>query len=272
MSSSPASVEPPIVELVLGVQFSPLAGLASGHFGRFWGLLGDEWAEPGDAPPLEDQFELFDRPFLRRASGPRLRLEPMRLPGRFLVSHRANDRLIQVQSTRFHLNWRKRPGVPPYPRYHQLITEFENAFDRFRDFAGTAGLGAIVPNQWEITYVDAFPEGDLWRTAADWSAFLPGLFGVIEAGEGLTLEYRSAEWVFEIPPQRGRLHVSAQPGRSTDDQRPSLLLQMTARGPIGKDGAETLRAGLDLGHRASLETFRRVVSPDAQERWRTHTG
>lgn len=119
-----------------------------------------------------------------------------------------------------------------------------------------------------MTYVDSFPKGEYWQTTADWSAFLPGLFGNLFPIDGLELEleHRGAEWGYEIPPKRGRLHVAARSARG-EDGRDALLLQMTTRGPIGKDGAETLRAGLDLGHKVAVGSFLRIVDKDAQRRW-----
>lgn len=268
MMSSPVTPDfatPPVVELVLGAQFSPLTKLTAGHFGLFWQELGGEWAEPGDGTPIEDQFELFDRPKWDRPGGVELRLASVRLPGRFTVGHRGQDRLLQLQATRFHFNWRRRDGF--YPSYRKLIAEFEAMFERFAAFAAARGLGKVLVNQWELTYIDEFRQGEYWATPADWSAFLPGLFGSPRPADGLVLEHRAAEWSYEIPPNRGRLHVAAQPGRSLDGRHPALLLQMTARGPVGKNGATTLRAGLDCGHDAAVGTFLRVTSDDVQNRW-----
>lgn len=265
MAATPEFANPPIVELVLGAQFSPLTKLTAGHFGWFWKELGEEWSYPADGPPLDEQFELFDHPRWSRPSGFEIRLEPMRAPGRFVVEHRDKDRLLQIQANRFHLNWRKREGF--YPSYRRLISEFEAMYARFAAFVEVAGLGKIVVNQWELTYIDAFPQEEYWQTTADWSTILPGLFGTLPAAEGLLLEHRAAEWSYEIVPKRGRLHVAARPGRTADGQRVALLLQMTARGPAGKGGAETLRAGLDVGHDAALRLFLQVTSEEVQERW-----
>jgi uncharacterized protein (TIGR04255 family) len=265
MAGSPDFAAPPIVELVLGAQFSPLTKLTAGHFGLFWKELGDEWTDPSDGPPLCDEFELFDRPQWARPSRLELRVGPVRLPGRFMVGHRDKHRLIQVQATRFHFNWRKRDEF--YPSYGRLISEFEAMFERFSRFVESAGLGALVINQWELTYIDAFPQGEYWETPADWSTFLPGLFGTLRSADGLVLERRAAEWSYEITPKRGRLHVAAHVAPTAGEQRPTLLLQWTARGPVGKDGAETLREGLDLGHDAALGTFLRVVSDEVRTRW-----
>lgn len=265
MPGTPDSANPPIVELVLGAQFSHLTKLTSGHFGLFWQQLGDEWADPADGAPLDDQFELFDRPPWSRPVGLELRFEPVRWPARFMVGHRAKDRLLQLQATRFHLNWRKQEGF--YPSYTQLISEFEATFGRFTSFAEATGLGPVALNQWELTYIDAFPHGEYWQTPTDWPTILPGLFGTLQAADGLVLEHRAAEWSCEIAPKQGRLHIAARPGRPAGSDQAALLLQMTARGPVGKGGAETLRAGLDIGHDAALRSFLRVTSAEVQKRW-----
>ncbi len=268
MLTTPTFATPPVVELTLGVQFSSITKLTAGHFGLFWNNLGSEWVESSDALPIDDQFELFERPPWRMAE-PMIRLQPVRLPHRFLVEHISKDKLIQVQATRFHLNWRKRENF--YPSYKCLIDEFETTFRRFSSFIERQRLGPVSLNQWELTYIDSFPHTEFWNTPSDWSRVLPGLFGQLFPASdlGINLEHRAAEWSYELQPRRGRLHVSARPGRWAEDQRDSLLLQMTARGPIGKDGAETLRAGLDLGHDAAVGTFLQVVDPEIQKRWGT---
>ena len=120
MTRTSDSANPPIVELAISAQFSPLTKLSAGHFGLFWNEIGNEWTDPGDGPPIEDQFELFDRP---KPMGLQLRLQPMQFPGAFTLAHKSQDRLLQIQSTRFCLNWRKRDQF--YPSYKQLIGEFE---------------------------------------------------------------------------------------------------------------------------------------------------
>lgn len=269
MPDAPDYANPPVAELVLGAQFSPLTKLTSGHFGQFWRSLGEDWTDPSDGPLWDDHFERFDKPRWEQVPRLQLQLGPVRFPGRFMIGHRDKHRLIQVQATRFHLNWRKRDGF--YPSYRALIAEFEETFARFEAFAKESGLGPVAVNQWELTYIDAFPQGEYWQTPTDWSAFLPGLFGSLRSADGLVLETRVAEWSYEITPKRGRLYIAAQLGRTADEQKPALLLQTTARGPVGKGGADTLRAGLDLGHDAAVGTFQRVTSDDIKSRWGKRT-
>ena len=267
MKPTPTFINPPIVELVLGAQFSPLPKLTAGHFGLFWKSLGEEWSEPSDGPLLDDQFETFDRPRWSSPPALQLRLGPMTLPGRFLIGHRNKDRLIQVQSTRFHLNWRKRGSV--YPSFKSLIVEFEALFERFIRFSEEAGIGKVLLNQWELTYIDAFLKGECWETPSDWATCLPGLFSSLFPTVGLEmqLDNRAAEWSYELQPKRGRLHIAASPGRWGDDNKECLLLHMTTRGPTSGNGMDFLRTGLELGHSVAVETFLRVTDKAEQTRW-----
>ena len=110
------------MELALGVQFSPLTQFTSGHFGLLWKAMGDDWISASDGPPFEDRFETFDGPLW--LSGMQFRLGTPPYPGRMILAHKDGTRLIQVQATRFHLNWRKRAG---FVNYHVWATPFDES-------------------------------------------------------------------------------------------------------------------------------------------------
>lgn len=162
-----------------------------------------------------------------------------------------------MQATRFHLNWRRRGRR--YPSYARLVEQFMTHLDRFRAGLRDNGLGDVIVNQWELIYVNSYPPSAGWETPADWPNVLPGLFGSPAVPGWLVMEYRAAEWAYEIVPGRGRLHVAARPGTVDAEPGPTLLLELTARGPVGPAAAsKTLREGLDAGHDALSETFEAV--------------
>ncbi len=105
--------------------------------------------------------------------------------------------------------------------------------------------------------------------APRWQNILPGLFGTLSTTTQteLSLEHRAAEWSYEIKPKKGRLHVNAQVGFLTESQKPSLLLNITARGPVDGNGTESLREGLDLGHSVSVREFLAMVNPEIRKTW-----
>ena len=173
--------------------------------------------------------------------------------------------LLQVQQTRFHYNWKRRDQS--YPSFHGVLTEFDKQFTRFRNFLAASGQGELCPNQWELTYVDSIPRGELWQTVADWYRVLPGLLSGPPPIDGVCPENASGEWNFEITPRRGRLHVTVRRARIAETSEAVLLVQTTARGPIGRDANEDLAAGLALGHAVAVRTFLQITSAEAHARW-----
>jgi uncharacterized protein (TIGR04255 family) len=260
---APKFEHPPIVELVLGVQFAPLH-LTTAHLGLFWKqYLGKGWPRVTEVPPLPEQREVFaDHPVWGVAT---IQVSTMPTHLRLQITNEAGDRMIQAQNTRFHYNWQKKEGV--YPSYKDVRGEFDQMFDLFQKFVNDEGLGAIRPNQWEITYIDFVPPGGLWQSPADWGKVLPGLLSKEPAPEGLKLENPSSEWHYEITPRRGRLHVNLALGKIEGASEGGLLLQTTGRGPIDKDTSPDLGSGLDLGHDMIIQAFMHFTSDEAQRAW-----
>jgi uncharacterized protein (TIGR04255 family) len=254
---------PPVIETVLGVQFAPLKGLSSAHVGWFWKTyLDSKWEKVAEVVPLPDVFERFE-PIL--SGHVQFKVEPIKLPARTQISYGNDGRMIQIQPTRFHYNWNRVGGE--YPRYRSVRAEFDRYFEAFCRFVADTQLGEVVPNQWELTYIDSIPRGLLWDKPGDWHEVLPGLLPPPSSGGSVQLESFGGEWHFEIPQQRGRLHISVQLARVGDDPTPVLLVQTTARGPIGKEGVANLGEGLELGHRIALDTFVGFSSDKAHKAW-----
>ena len=256
---------PPVVETVVGVQFAPLANLTSGYYGWFWKQFLDEtWVRTSDAGVLPDQFEKFGDEVVWGVSSIQFGVLSVPLV-RVQIFNAKNDRLIQIQNTRFLYNWQKQEGA--YPRYASTRREFDALFARFCDFARTVDLGEVKPNQWEVIYVNHIPKGPLWNSPSDWKRILPGLLDAGQALPGLRFE-SVGEWHYEIEPRRGRLHIAAQPGRAGTATGPDvLMLQFTARGPILEKPGWSLGDGLDLGHEAIVRTFGEMASPEALKLW-----
>jgi uncharacterized protein (TIGR04255 family) len=261
-TTGPVFDNPPVIETVLGVQFAPVRGLTSAHVGWFWKqYLDGKWEKIAEVVPLPDEFEGFE-PI---PAPVRFKIEPIRFPARLQISWANDGRMIQIQPTRFHYNWNRVGGE--YPRYRRVRGEFDRYFETFRRFVAEAKLGEVVPNQWELTYIDSIPQGSLWTTPAGWHEVLPGLFPSQSPPGAVQAESFGGEWHYEIPPQLGRLHVSVQLARVGDDPTPVLLVQSTARGPIGQGGVATLEDGLELGHRVAVDTFIDITSDKAHGVW-----
>jgi uncharacterized protein (TIGR04255 family) len=259
---------PPIIEMALGVQFAPIANFTGAHYGWFWKhYLDAAWTKAQDALRLPPQFEKFGEQgglqfpgsFFIQSQGP---LQPQRI----LLINEGDDRIIQLQNDRFHYNWRKREGS--YPSFPRLDPEFRQSLQTFEDFVRDSGLDAPLYNQWELTYFNSIPKGELWDSPSDWVEIFPGLFGRTDPREiDLVCESSSGMLKFEIPPKRGRLYVVGQHAK-IDSGQEVLQVDLTARGPvIDGDEAWNLANGMTAGHAALVRTFRRIASPRARSYW-----
>lgn len=264
----PEYASPPVVETVVGLQFEPLSGFTNAHLGAFWQALGiDEWPTVHDLPPLPRQHERFT-PEAPWGKVLRLQFTP-NAASRMQVRNRDGNRMIQLQNGRLHLNWLGEGG-DRYPRYPQVRAEFHQLLIQFTKFVDANQLGTLIPDQWEVTYVNRISQG-IWKTPADWGFFRP-LHGVPTIEGLIQAESFAGEWHFVIPEQRGRLHVHWQHAKDTEANEASyVLMTFTARGSIGK-GSETshnssVLAGIDLGRETIVRSFRHLMSDSANREW-----
>lgn len=264
MGKKPAKfAAPPVVEVVLSVQFEPLSGWSSAHAGRFWAeCLGEPWTKAQDAGRLADKFEKFGRGLDWTAPG--VRLEAGQPGVRIQIVSDDDERLIQIQDSRFVYNWRKRSGS--YPSFETLLPAFEANLANFERFVGEAKLGEVKPNQWEITYVDQIPKGELWNSPPDWSTIVPSLATPFGDSSGVSLESLASNWRLSIPDERGRVYVSAQHARIGSAEGLEVLrLEFVARGRVGLD-ADYL-SGFELGHDSITRCFLAMTSEKAHRHW-----
>jgi len=269
-SSTVNYARPPVVETILGVQFDPLQRFSNAHQGLFWECLGADWPELTDSAPLEPQFEQFTEESSWVPPGIAFRIAQT-VPSRLQIKNQDENRLIQLQNGRLHLNWLGHGGAD-YPRFEQVLTEFERIVERFRDFVVGRNLGEFRPNQWEVTYLNHIPQGTVWRTPNDWGFFRP-LAALQDLDTPVKFETFNGEWHFVIPDNQGRLHVQWQHGKTRDPARELVVLTLTARGPLHFDPQDSqidlrrLHTGLSVGHEAIVVSFRELMSDEANTYW-----
>lgn len=266
----PRFKNPPVVETVLGVQFSPLRALTNSHMGAYWAGLKSDWPDVKNAAPLGEQFEDFGERGPSWALASRQIQIAQNPTSRMVMTHRKEDRTIQVQNNRFLFNWTGGHKNQQYPEYGEFVrSAFDEAFGGFQEFVAEEELGEIVPNQWEVTYVNHIPKGSVWNEPDEWASIFSLSPALRIPSSAVRLEGLQAEWHFEIMPQRGRLHVQMVSGRKkTDEEEEELLvLKLTARGPIDSQSCPTLGEGLDIGHETIVCAFRDLASETALDYW-----
>lgn len=257
---------PPVIEVVLGVQFAPLEQFNNGHLGWFWREMKGEYPNATDSAPIQTVIESFgDEP---EFGFPGIGFAPARGDSRLrMTSAGDGSRMIQVQNGWLVVNWMKREGQP-YPGYAGVLKEFERAFEAFKKFVTAERLGKVTPNLWEVTYIDHLARGTVWHDYSDVPKALPGLLGGCGSPHG-RFEALTARWSFRLQPSPGRLNVSLLTARSTADPPVDLLVMTsTARGPINAAESGSLVESLNFGQAGVVDTFMAVTSDEARAYWK----
>lgn len=263
----PKFAAPPVVETVISVQFELLNAFTSAHAGWFWkNHLDQSWSSVREVPRIQDQYERFGDDKRWGASKLTVRTSPQ--VERLQIIREDQERMIQLQNTRFIYNWRK--GKEGYPSYETLLPEFKAFFSEFEEFALGAGNSHVAPNQWEITYVNHILKGDLWNEPNEWVNIFPWFLIPATSVMGQSLDGFQGEWQLIIGDELGRLHISLTHARIGAESGPEgLVLQFTARGPLNAEkGINTLDDGFNLGHESIVRSFADMTSEWAHKYWK----
>ncbi len=254
---------PPVVEKAMGVEFAPLSGWAAPHFGLLWSEIRADYPQFELQPPLPSQIEQTEQ---RAPQVPGISIElgdPFRMRSWFIKSGGA--RLIQVQDSRFIVNWRRVSETDSYPHYTKFKPTFEEEWGRFTSFLARSGFPEPQVIQCELTYVNHFPRGEGWSDYSD----MPRVFSTW-AGTGPPLpspEMLAWHTRFLLPEGKGRLHAAVQPVMRLSDAQEALQMTLTARGaPSGASLPEALD-WFDFGRRWLVDAFRSLTSPEMHKLW-----
>jgi uncharacterized protein (TIGR04255 family) len=263
-SKNPEWTRPPVVEVVVAVQFEQLPKLSNGHLGWFWGEMHEDFPFSDDVPPIPPVLESFsgDSPFgfasinLRRAGG----------DARLRMTSANNTKMIQVQNGWIVANWTKQPAQD-YPGFTGVKQLFDSALSRFARFLKERDLGTLQPTLWEITYVDHIPRGTVWDQPEDLARVFPGLFGGAQV-PGVRSEAVDATWTWVQSNPPGRLRLSVQSARtSAESQNETLIVRSVARGQVQPSEPRSLDQALNTGRSIVVDAFMSVTSDEAKRYW-----
>ena len=261
MPPLPEYDNPPLNEVVFGVQFKELEGLKTLHVGAFWEKISKaKYPEFTENPPLAHMIETYGDPQAKSPGPVFERLDAPPLPRFFFISE-DERRLVQLQKDRFHQNWRKRGEEAEYPRYESLYPQFAKSWELFRDFVVGQSLGELQPDQYELTYVNHIKQGSGWENEQDIEEVFPWFKCKIENNSSDKLENVSWGRIYKFPDNAGRLHVSMKQAFIIDKKTPVLVLNLTARG-FAESG---LKDWFNMAHDRIVRVFTDLTGPSIQE-------
>lgn len=250
---------PPVIEVVFGIQYKELDKLKAPHIGLIWEKIGkDDYPECQEVPPLVHVLETYGS----TPTPPRLTIEALKLPPlpRLLFVSSGNNHLVQIQRDRFLQNWRKLSQDVEYPRYSALFPRFVNGLKIFSEAIEDLGIGRLEPNQYELTYVNHLVQGEGWDDLSDIGKVFRGF--QCQADDRFLPEPEEVSWRrnYRFPEEKGRLHVSMQQAVSNETQVPLLVLNLTARG-----FDDDLASWFEIAHEWIVRGFADLTGPEIQK-------
>jgi len=157
--------DPPLNEVVFGIQFSPPRAFSSIDLAAIYEPFRATYPKVQEHPRLNVQIETFggmkdqpDSPFS---------IEPAPIRGRTWFISRDESHLIQFQDNRLLLNWRRRPDGVDYPRFEGVFSSFLDCMKAIEAVFREQFSTGLKINQAELTYVnliklDSFSESSKW--------------------------------------------------------------------------------------------------------------
>jgi uncharacterized protein (TIGR04255 family) len=271
----PEFENPPVIEVVLSVQFEPLKRLKAAHLGLFWSELRDRYPNCEEKPPLSPSFESFETPSFPRELDVRVETTPP-MP-RIWFKNEAGTALIQIQQDRFIYNWIKTNEPIEYKRYVRIKETFERELNIFLKFLGNEKLGDVVPNQAEITYINSIIGEEIWSDLSEADKFLTVFKPkysdhFLGHPENLNMLLRYIIRDDQDKPI-GRLHVSVEPKYRRVDKKPLYSLTLTARGIAAGEGLNCAFDFIEIGHEWIVKGFKSLTTPEMHQKiWRIKNG
>ncbi|MCJ2112847.1 TIGR04255 family protein [Methylobacterium sp. E-025] len=257
---------PPLTEVAMSVQFNHLSAFTHVHIGLLWEKFRSRFPIVSYQPPLAPSFETFGVPQSRTPSF-QIQFEDRPEIPRLWFADLKGIELIQFQPDRFIHNWRKTGDETHYPRYEALRERFVTEMAALQDFSAENGLGPLVPNQCEITYINTIKRGTLdVASMADifrwWENVQIDSLGPMEDA-GVQMSYL-------IPGPGGdpigRLWVQSNPGLSSEGERVQML-SLIGRGPPASPHFDAVLDFFDNARARIVTAFAGITTENMHKAW-----
>lgn len=272
----PEFENPPVVEVVLSVQFSELRDFRTVHAGLLWDKkFRKQFPIFSEHGPIDPRFETFGPQTVGES---KLHLVPLNAPAlpRLWFINRQKTELVQIQGDRFIHNWRKVKHGTVYPRYENIKRKFFREFRIFEKFLEEESIGKIEPNQCEVAYVNhiEYPDNTDVRKVAErvFRVISPIRLNIKDLGASLP-EFEdmrfSSRYIIRNDEKTpiGRLAAFVKPGTIEGD-RPIISFELTARGVPQSADLDGVSKFFDIGREAIVRGFTAMTTPKMHEVWK----
>lgn len=250
---------PPVVETAMAVEFASIPELDAYRLAK----LQDSWIER--FPVIESR---NGTPSLPDADSFGSMMIPFNAPiTRLWASSPGDGLLVQTQSDRLILNWRRDYSTIAYPGYSsELRPTFTALWNELLLFLAGQELSAPQPVVAEFNYVNLVsldPEDTLSDVITMVKTPVAELPGNEQIGQ---FEFRRQVTASAEHPFTAQIVTSGQPAQLADGSQ-HLALTVVCRALIGPRPDAAMFA-IDAAHALASHSFARTVTPTKTEQWR----
>lgn len=255
----PDFANPPLDEVVLGIQFEPCPAFSSIYNGDIFRLFSDEYPSVEEHSLLQPGFETFGGNSPQGGFSFKFGEPPYGSRLWFISDHQ--DHLIQSQSDRLILNWRKRSKDREYPRFEAMITKYEDYFTKVDDFYRDKFGFGVSANQVEVSYINIIPI----HKYSDVSDFL----NIVHLSDTDVehVGFRSAEIYTSEGNPYARLYYDLQSVVAKNGKEKALKLTLSFKGSPAEGDLSGVLDFMHEGRNIIVKTFAKISTDKAHKEW-----
>lgn len=255
----PDFTDPPLDEVVLGVQFSPIPDYSSVNAQEIWNLFKSNFPLIQEQPLLQPQFETFGGSNLQASFQFQLGAP---VGSRLWFISSDSNHLVQFQPDRFLANWRKSPNPHPYPRFEKVAAAFESNLSVLSQHLSKAFEHSLDVNQAEVSYINIIPVEEFSEV---------GRWLTLWSGGHLNVEALNANFTEVIRGDDGkpmaRLHHEIRSVFTADGKQKAYSFNLTFRGKPNGIDVNSAMEFLAAGRIAIVTRFDELTTVRSHEFW-----
>jgi len=244
MNNKAILTNPPLVELVIGIQFNnPI--INNELINKIYNsLFISDFPKIEEKQPIPSAIEEFNKPTITRILNG--------FHSRKLFISCDNNKLIQIQPDKILFNWRKVSNEDLYPRFNNVFQEFFTHLNKIEKLIKCKD----EINQYEITYIDHF-QLDLFNIV---SYNLSKIFNVFTLKEELS----SILIIYSIPQSliNGNLNMSFQSAIRSIDNKKIIAVESSCRGYKKED---TINEWFKNSHDILYDYFFSILTEESKK-------
>lgn len=259
--------------MILVLQFENLDRLSVRHAGMLAEKFEAQFPDFAVHPPLDPIIEQFDGPRFGQQVSFQLSEVPL-FPRIWLVSTSGAE-VVQIQRDRLMHNWRRGPNSDAtYPRYPSLREAFTKDWETLAGFLREHDLGALLPTQCEVSYVnhiDADSGSGGYRDPANVFSFLSPALAQLSQGSFEVVTHSSTYKVATSSPRGeqllGRLYAELGSGVTRNRNGRVYQLSLLLRGAPASRDLDGVLEFFDFARERIVKSFADLTTDAMHKEW-----